>query len=204
MLTVTEAIQSRFSAHSYDPTHVLSEQEIAALIDLTRHAPSAFNLQNWRFIAVHTQEAKAKLLPLAYAQEKVVDAAVTFIVCGTLDPHKTISASLRPAVDAGILDEATFKGWVGAVEGMYAQDPVMQRDEAIRSGSLAAMTLMMVATERGYASTPMIGFDQAGVAAAFDLEQNEIPVMMVTVGRAGAANWPQKPRRATGDILSIV
>ncbi|EPJ84693.1 nitroreductase [Pseudomonas sp. CFII64] len=204
MPTVTEAIQSRFSAHSYDPTHALSTQEIADLIDLARHAPSAFNLQNWRFIAVHTNEAKTKLLPLAYGQQKVVDAAVTFIVCGALDPHKTISASLRPAVDAGILDEATFTGWVGAVEGMYAQNPAMQRDEAVRSASLAAMTLMMVATERGLASTPMIGFDQPGVAAAFNLEDREIPVMMITVGRAGTTNWPQKPRKATSDILSIV
>lgn len=204
MPTVTEAIQSRFSAHSYDPTHVLSEQDITGLIDLARHAPSAFNLQNWRFIAVHTKEAKTKLLPLAYGQEKVVDAAVTFIVCGTLDPHKTIAGSLRPSVDAGILDEATFKGWVGAVEGMYADNPAMQRDEAVRSASLAAMTLMMVATERGMASTPMVGFDQAGVADAFNLEDREIPVMLVTVGRGGKTNWPQKPRKATSDILSIV
>lgn len=204
MPTVTEAIQSRFSAHSYDPTHVLSEHDVTGLIDLARHAPSAFNLQNWRFIAVHTKGAKAKLLPLAYGQEKVVDAAVTFIVCGTLDPHKTIAGSLRPSVDAGILDEATFKGWVGAVEGMYADNPAMQRDEAVRSASLAAMTLMMVATERGMASTPMIGFDQAGVADAFNLDDREIPVMLVTVGRAGKTNWPQKPRNATSDILSIV
>jgi nitroreductase len=204
MTTVTQAIQSRFSAHSYDSKHVLSEQDIAAMIDLTRHAPSAFNLQNWRFIAVHTKDAKAKLLPLAYGQEKVVDAAVTFIVCGTLDPHLSIAASLRPSVDAGILDEATFAGWVGAVEGMYTQNDVLQRDEAVRSASLAAMTLMMVATERGLASTPMIGFDQAGVAAAFNLDDREIPVMLVTVGQAGATNWPQKPRKAISDILSIV
>lgn len=204
MLTVTQALQSRFSAHSYDPSHFLSEQDIIGLIDLTRHAPSAFNLQNWRFIAVHTQASKATLLPLAYCQEKVVDAAVTFIVCGTLDPHKTIAGSLRPSVDAGILDEATFKGWVGAVERMYADNPGMQRDEAVRSASLAAMTLMMVATEKGLASTPMIGFDQAGVAEAFNLGKREVSVMLVTVGRAGANNWPQKPRRATSDILSIV
>jgi nitroreductase len=204
MPTVTEAVHSRFSAHSYDPTHALSEQDITGLIEVARYAPSAFNLQNWRFIAVQSKESKAKLLPLAYGQEKVVDAAVTFIVCGTLDPHTTIAGSLRPAVDAGILDEATFAGWVGAVDGMYAQNPALQRDEAIRSASLAAMTLMMVATERGLASTPMIGFDQQGVAEAFNLGDREIPVMLVTVGRAGATNWPQKPRNATQDILSIV
>jgi nitroreductase len=46
--------------------------------------------------------------------------------------------------------------------GMYGSDPRLARDEAIRSGSLAAMTLMLVAGNRGYASCP-IGFNPVQV-----------------------------------------
>jgi nitroreductase len=133
-----------------------------------------------------------------------VDAAVTFIVCGTLKPHETLPASLKPAVDAGILDPAIFDMWVGAAQGMYSDNPRLQRDEAIRSGSLAAMTLMLAATGLGMVSTPMIGFDQGAVAEAFGLSADEIPVMMVTVGYAGSDNWPQKPRKAVQDVLELV
>lgn len=204
MSTIADVIKSRISANHYDTERTLSDHEIADLIDLATHAPSAFNLQNWRFIAVRSTEAKLRLLPLAYGQQKVVDSAVTFIVCGTLNPHETIPASLKPSLDAGIIDKGIYDMWVGAAQGMYADNPQLQRDEAIRSGSLAAMTLMLAAKGQGLDSTPMIGFDATAVAEAFDLSAIEIPVMLVTVGYPGATNWPQKPRKAVKDVLQLV
>ncbi|MCF5224369.1 nitroreductase family protein [Pseudomonas syringae] len=204
MSAIAEIIKSRISANSYDATRKLTDQQIAELIELATHSPSAFNLQNWRFVAVRSAEAKQRLLPLAYGQMKVMDAAVTFIVCGTLKPHATLPAALQPAVDAGILDQATFDMWVGAAQGMYSENPALQRDEAIRSGSLAAMTLMLAAAGLGMVSTPMIGFDQGAVAQAFGLSADEIPVMMVTVGFPASGNWPQKPRKAVQDVLELV
>lgn len=204
MPTIVEVIKSRISANSYDTMRTLSDQEICDLVDLATHAPSAFNLQNWRFLAVRTPEAKARLLPLAYGQQKVVDAAVTFIVCGTLNPHQTLPSSLKPTLDAGIIDQAIYDMWVGAAQGMYQDNAQLQRDEAIRSGSLAAMTLMLAAKGQGLVSTPMIGFDAVAVADAFGLSSTEVPVMLVTVGYPGSANWPQKPRKAVHDVLAFV
>jgi nitroreductase len=94
--------------------------------------------------------------------------------------------------------------WVGAAQGMYQDNPKLQRDEAVRSGSLAAMTLMLAAKGQGLVSTPMIGFDAIAVAEAFELAATEIPVMLVTVGYPGAENWPQKPRKAVRDVLAFV
>jgi nitroreductase len=204
MPTIVEVIKSRISANSYDTARTLSDQEISDLVDLATHAPSAFNLQNWRFLAVRTPEAKARLLPLAYGQQKVVDAAVTFIVCGTLNPHQTLPSSLKPTLDAGIIDQAIYDMWVAAAQGMYQDNVQLQRDEAIRSGSLAAMTLMLAAQGQGLVSTPMIGFDAVAVADTFGLSSTEVPVMLVTVGYPGAANWPQKPRKTVHDVLAFV
>jgi nitroreductase len=204
MPSIAEAIKTRISANSYDPKRTLTDQEITALVDLATHAPSAFNLQNWRFVAVRSEEAKLRLLPLAYGQLKVVEAAVTFIVCGTLNPQETLPAALKPTLAAGIIDEAIYKMWTDAAQGMYQDNPQLQRDEAIRSGSLAAMTLMLAARGQGLVSTPMIGFDQAAVAEAFALSATEIPVMLVTVGYPGSTNWPQKPRKAVTEVLQFV
>jgi nitroreductase len=202
-MSVAATIQARTSSSSYDASRTLSEAEIGALIDLATQAPSAFNMQNWKFIAVHSTEAKARLLPLAYSQPKILEAAVTFIVCGTLDQHLTMPAALAPTRDAGIIDQSTYDGWVGAVNNMYGANPVMQRDEAVRSASLAAMTLMLAAQEKGLVSCPMIGFDPVGVAAAFELAATDVPVMLVTVGYAGPSNWPKKPRKAVADVLAF-
>jgi nitroreductase len=204
MSDIANIIKSRISANSYDTERSLSDQQLAELIELATHAPSAFNLQNWKFLAVRSAEAKARLLPLAWGQQKIVDAAVTFIVCGTLNPHETLPSALKPTLDAGIIDQAIYDMWVGAAEGMYKENPQLQRDEAIRSGSLAAMTLMLAAKGQGLVSTPMIGFDQSAVAREFGLSDLEIPVMLVTVGYPGATNWPQKPRKAVNDVLQFV
>lgn len=204
MSDIANIIKSRISANSYDTERSLSDQQLAELIELATHAPSAFNLQNWKFLAVRSAEAKARLLPLAWGQQKIVDAAVTFIVCGTLNPHETLPSALKPTLDAGIIDQAIYDMWLGAAEGMYKENPQLQRDEAIRSGSLAAMTLMLAAKGQGLVSTPMIGFDQSAVAREFGLSNLEIPVMLVTVGYPGATNWPQKPRKAVNDVLQFV
>ena len=152
---------------------------------------------------MRSDDAKARLLPLAFNQPKVLDAAVTFIVCGTLQPHLALPGALKPSVDVGILDEATFDGWVGAANGMYQNNAMLQRDEAVRSAAMAAMTLMLAAQGKGMVSCPMIGFDAAGVADAFGLLATEIPVMLLTVGYAAATNWPQKPRKDVAQVLSF-
>ncbi|MGK5078729.1 nitroreductase family protein [Janthinobacterium sp. HLX7-2] len=204
MSNINEIITSRTSASNYDATRKLSKAEIAELVALATQAPSAFNLQNWKFIAVESDAAKASLLPLAYSQPKITDAAVTFIICGTLDPHVTLPAALKPTVDAGIITEETYQGWLDAVQNMYGNNPVMARDEAVRSASLAAMTLMLAAQGKGLVSCPMIGFDAAGVAAQLELPATEIPVMMITVGYAAPGNWAKKPRKAVDSVLSFL
>ncbi|ABB12083.1 nitroreductase family protein [Burkholderia lata] len=203
MSTLETLLKSRVSTNKYDSGRALTDHQIDELIQLATTAPSAFNLQNWKFVAVRSAAGKAKLLPLAYGQQKVADAAVTFIVCGTLEPHVTLPGALKPSVEHGILDKGIYEGWIGAANSMYGDNPAFQRDEAIRSASLAAMTLMLAAQDRGLASGPMIGFDPSGVAAAFHLQPTDVPVMLVTVGHAAPGNWPQKPRKSTSDVLSF-
>ncbi|KAF1057855.1 MULTISPECIES: nitroreductase family protein [Burkholderia] len=201
MSSLENLLKTRISTNRYDPARTLSDAQIDELVALATTAPSAFNLQNWKFVAVRSEAAKARLLPLAYGQQKVADAAVTFIVCGTLEPHRTLPAALSPSLEQGIIDQAVFDGWTGAATNMYANNPAFQRDEAIRSASLAAMTLMIAAQDRGLASGPMIGFDPAGVASVFGLAPTEVPVMLLTVGYAASGNWPQKPRKPTAEVL---
>lgn len=203
-MLIEEAIKERTSANSYDPSRQLTDVEMTELIELATQAPSAFNLQNWKFIVVRSAEAKARLLPLAFGQPKVVEASATVIICGTLEPHLSLPAALKPTRDAGILDEDVYNSWVGAAHHMYGANATFQRDEAIRSGTLAAMTLMLAAQGRGLVSCPMIGFNASGVAEAFGLGSNELPVMLLTVGYPGPSNWPRKPRKAIGEVLALV
>jgi len=195
-------IERRVSANRFDAGHTLTDAEIAELTRLATRAPTAYNLQNWRFVAVRTPEAKARLRDLAHGQAKVSDAAVTFIVCGLLPDQAAIPERLRPFVQAGYMPADMVAGWQEGARVQYA-DPRTARDEAVRSASLGAATLIHAAGALGLASGPMAGFDAEGVARAFGLGPDEVPVMLVAIGRAAPGNWPQKPRRPLAEVLEI-
>lgn len=195
-------IESRAATLHYDPARELSEQQIMELVRLATCAPSAYNLQNWRFIAVRSREAKACLKAAAFGQQKVVEAAVTFIICGRLNTHDELPHLLRPAVEAAILPDPVARDWVAMAERDYRDNLPLQRDEAIRSASLAAMTLMLAAQGMGLSTTPLGGFDGEAVSRQFGLTDNELPVILVCVGYGSVGNLPQKPRRALDDVMS--
>lgn len=199
-----DLIRQRVSANRFDPTHTLDDATIRDLIFYASEAPSCYNLQNWRFIAVRSAARKRALMALAYDQEKAVDAAVTFIVCGVLEPERGIRAAMQPFHDDGHIDREMLDQWVEETNSAYRDKPGKQRDEAIRSASLAAMNLMIAAQAMGLATGPMGGFDAAGVSADFRLAATEVPVMLVAVGRAAPGNWPRKRRRPVDQVLSIV
>ena len=201
---ITTLIEQRTSANQFDPAKTLSVAEIEELIRLATLSPTAFNFQNWKFIAVQTAQAKDRLKAVAYGQQKIADAAVTFIICGTLEAHIGLANALKPSVEAGIIDQAMSDAWVGMATAGHAENPQRQRDEAIRSASMGAMTLMLAAQGMGLVSGPMIGFDPVGVAREFNLSANDVPAMLVAVGYAAPGNWPQKLRLPVKDILTIV
>jgi nitroreductase len=201
---IQRVIESRVSINHYDPHRTISEEVIETLVSQATRAPTAFNFQNWRFIALHTPEARARLKAIAYGQQKVVDASVTFIICGTLAAHDGLPEALQPSVKAGIMGQPLVDKWVIQAKRAHANNAVLQRDEAIRSASLAAMTLMLAAEGLGLASGAMIGFDMDALAQEFKLSENEIPAIVVTVGYPAAGNWPQKPRKPVAEILEII
>lgn len=70
------ALKARISADKFDPSRSLSEMEIQELVAYATEAPSSFNIQHWRFVAVADPADKERLKALAYNQQKVADAAV--------------------------------------------------------------------------------------------------------------------------------
>lgn len=198
----TSLLDNRATIGRFKPAHIVDDATIAELVRRATLAPSAFHLQNWSFIAVRSAEAKARLAELAYGQRQVQDAGATFIVCGGLNACEALGERLQPSVDAGIITPGLQQTWVEMATSLHRDNPLLQRDEAIRSASLAGMAMLVAACEVGLDAGVLGGFDPEGVSGAFLLTPDEIPVMLVTVGRAADGNWPQKPRRPVGEVLS--
>ncbi|GAC1445955.1 MAG: nitroreductase family protein [Pyrinomonadaceae bacterium] len=202
-MNILETIKHRISANNFDTTKELSASEIKELISYATEAPSSFNIQHWRFVAVTNKEDKERLKAVSYNQQKVADAAVTFIVLGDLRGHEKLAEILRPSVEAGIVDQKTADTWVCMANGMYGNNERNARDEAIRSGALAAMTLMLAAEAKGLVSGPMIGFDPEAVKREFNISDRYVPLMLIAVGYPASGNHPRKSRLSVDEILAF-
>lgn len=198
-----ELLKKRISANHFDTTRQLSEDEIRELVEYATQAPSSYNIQMWRFIAVTRPEDKQRLKNVAYGQPKVADAAVTFIVLGDLKGYEKMPEIMRRTQESGIIDKATADGWTRSATGAYSSNPQFARDEAIRSAALAAMTLMVAAEDMGLVSGPMIGFDPEGVKREFGISDRYVPAMLLTVGYPAPGNWPRKPRLGVDEVLAF-
>jgi nitroreductase len=200
---VIEGILNRRATKYYDPAATLSDDQIRELVRIGTSAPTSFHLQNWRFIAVRTPEGKAQLRPIAWDQPAITDAAVTFIIIGQLADASTLPARLAPVVEAGIMPAHVVPEWERPARGLYDNQPQRQRDEAVRSATFGTSAIIYAAHSLGLGSTPMIGFNADAVHSVFNLAEDEIPVMLLTVGAERNGNWPQKPRMPVADVLDF-
>ncbi len=83
----------------------------------------------------------------------------------------------------------------------YDGNEQVQRDEAMRSCGMAAMTLMLAAKEMGYDTCPMDGFDFDAVAKLLNLPADHIPTMFVVVGKAVKEAWPRGGQLAMNEVV---
>ena len=201
---VIDCILGRSAAKYYDPAATLSDDQIRELVQIGTSAPTSFHMQNWRFIAVRTPDAKARLSPIAWSQPAILDAAVTFIVVGQLADSSVIPDRLAPLVEAGVMPAAMVPEWELPARNLYMAYPQRRRDEAVRTATFGAAAMIYAARSLGLGSTPMIGFDADAVHGAFGLAEDEVPVMLLSVGVERPGNWAQKPRRPVADVLDLV
>ena len=101
------------------------------------------------------------------------------------------------------MQEKMVPEWEIPARDLYMEYPQRQRDEAVRTGAIGATAMIYAARALGLGSTPMIAFDAEAVHREFALAEDEVLVMLLSVGAALPGNWPQKPRRPMADVLEL-
>ncbi|MHB9116734.1 MAG: nitroreductase family protein [Burkholderiales bacterium] len=92
---------------------------------------------------------------------------------------------------------------VPAIGQYYQGREQVQRDEAMRSCGIAAMSLMLAAKEMGYDTCPMDGFDFDAVAKLINLPQDHVIAMFVVVGKGVKEAWPRGGQLAQKEVVVI-
>ncbi|MDD2756698.1 MAG: nitroreductase family protein [Methanothrix sp.] len=120
-MDLMQAIRDRRSIRDYRDLPV-EEEKLQAVLEAGRLAPSARNMQDWKFIVVKDAATRQKLAVAARDQQFVGQAPVVIAACGTSDLVMTCGQPAY-AIDVAIaLDHMTLAAaslglgtcWIGA------------------------------------------------------------------------------------------
>ena len=195
-MNVATAIETRRSIKTYDPNHRMSETEIERLFSLAILAPSAFNIQNWRFVLVRDPALRSEIRAVAWDQAQVTDASLLIVLCADLkawehEPARYWKNTTQPVQDF----------LVPAIGQYYQGRETVQRDEAMRSCGIVGMTLMLAAKEMGYDSCPMDGFDFDAVAKLINLPADHVISFILAIGKGVQEPWPRGGQLALREVM---
>ncbi|MDX8291639.1 nitroreductase family protein [Metabacillus indicus] len=181
--SILSIMSERSSVRKYDPSVKISKEELKEILELTGKAPSAWNLQHWKFMVFHSDESKERLLPIAYNQSQITESSAVVAILGDLEANKNTDKVYNPLVSAGFMKEEIKDTLAGQIHGAY-QNPVFARDAAFSNASLAAMQLMLTAKAKGYDTCAIGGFNASQLSETFKIENRYVPVMLITIGKA--------------------
>ncbi len=190
------AIKARRAVKHYDPAYKMSDEEVNELLSLALLSPTAFNIQNWRFVVVSDPELRKRIRKVAWDQAQVTDASLFIILCADLNTWQKNPARYWKDAPREVQDFI-----LPAIDNYYRGKDQVQRDEAMRSCGIAAQTLMLAAKSMGYESCPMDGFDFDKVGEIINLPENHVIAMFVAIGKGTKEAWARPGQLPLGEVV---
>jgi len=120
-MEVIEAIRKRYSCRSYQDKPI-EQEKLDKIFEAARLAPSAKNLQDWRFVVVTDKKTKRQLAESANNQRFLENAGIIIVACSNSDHIMRCGQAVGP-IDVAIALEhialqATELGlatcWIGS------------------------------------------------------------------------------------------
>ena len=195
-MNTEEAIKTRRAIKHYDPAHRMTAEEINKLLSLAMLSPTAFNIQNWRYVVVSDRELRKRIRAEAWDQAQVTDASLFVVLCADLKSWEKEPARYWRDASKEVQDFM-----LPAIDDYYRGKEQVQRDEAMRSCGIAAQTLMLAAKSMGYDSCPMDGFDFDKVAELIRLPDDHVIAMFVAIGKGTKEAWPRPGQLAMEEVV---
>ncbi|KMY84948.1 Oxygen-insensitive NADPH nitroreductase [Candidatus Paraburkholderia calva] len=150
-------IAGRWSSRAYAADKPVAHEDVVALLEAARWAPSAYNVQPWRFVVF----------------EKSADSAAFERAFATLVPFNQSWNANAQVLFAVLADTLTAKG---------TANPTAAYD-----AGAAAMALLLQAHAKDLAAHSMSGFDANAFREAFAIPERFTPIAMISVAHHGDA-----------------
>ena len=177
------------TANTFAATPV-GDDELRAVWELTRWAPTAANFQPLRVLFVRTPEGKARLLPAMADgnRARTGSAPVTAVLALDSRFHEHIPTVMPPMADR--------------VAGLEADEDA-RLATARTNAAMQTAYFLLAARARGLATGPMGGFDAAALDAELFPDGRWRSVLVVNLGHPGEGAYrPRMPRLDESEVLA--
>jgi 3-hydroxypropanoate dehydrogenase len=169
----------------------VSDEQVRAIYDLVRYAPTSLNSQPLRVLLLRTPRARARLVPLMMEPNRA----------------KTASAPLTAilAADTGF-DEylPRLMPYLPGVRDWFA-DPEVREQVARFNGAIQVGYFVLGVRAVGLGAGPMGGFDAAGVDREFFADGRYRSLVVVNIGVPGPDAWLDRlPRLEYDEVVTIL
>ena len=196
--TYLDLVKNRRAIKEFDDGHTLPEEDLNKLMTAAHFTPTAFNIQNYRFVVVQDKEFRHSdaFLEACWKQPKVATSSALIILCADKDAWK--KNPKRYWESAG---EDTQNTMEGMINSYYKGKDRVQLDEAHRSCGMAGMNIMLTAQALGYDTCPMDGFDYDAVGKLINLPDDHVISFMIAVGKRTKEPFPRPTLLSHDEIV---
>ncbi len=173
-----EAAERRRSIRQYQPD-TIPDDELRDLLRLASRAPSAFNAQPWRFVVVENPELKAQLAGAAYGQQQIMRAPATIVMYSDMQSAlERMPESMHPDMSQDKRDAG-----VASFRATFANQTVEQRESwGNAQSNIALGYLLLLAEAKGFATSPMLGFEPEKVKTLLGLPSHVRVTALIAIG----------------------
>lgn len=169
----------------------VTDEQIQAIYDLVKFAPTSLNMQPLRIVLVRSAEARERL--------------VTHLIDG--NKAKTATAPLTAILAADVNFHHDFDRTFPHVPGVkdWFADDIARAETAKFNGAIQVGYFIVGVRAAGLQAGPMTGFDAEGVNKEFFPDGEHRVLAVVNIGRPGENAWrPRNPRLDYADVVSTV
>jgi len=185
-LTVKEAAESRRAIRKYLQEPV-PEEDVRAILEQVRLAPSPNNYQPWRFVVVRDPALKKRLEPAAENQRQVLSTHCLFVLYADLeDVLANPDEIVHPGKQGPVRDRA-----LASIEREWGGKSAEERQRFAHGIAYIALGYLLLAAEAmGYRTSPMLGFDPDQFKAILGLPSHVTIPAIIAMGKGDEPGYP--------------
>ena len=205
-MSFEDLVKARHSAVNFVEDEKMTEEDFKAIFELTKTAPSAFNLQFAEYLVITDKEKKERVKELSHNQFKIHTASAVLLVMGNKNSIETteVEKIYGPMKMLKMMDELEYDMTMETIEKYsegLKETPNELAVELARNVGLHAMLFMLSAKHYGFDTCPMHVHNVDKLRNEFNIPPHLEPIMMITIGKSVDKVRSRGYRKPVGEFV---